>query len=46
MDYRLKRVRPEIIKLPQENTGRIVLDINYSIIFQDLSPIAEETKAK
>ena len=39
-------VRPETIKLPQENIGRIVFDINCSNIFLDLSPKAKETKAK
>ena len=39
-------VRPETIKLPEENTGRTLLDINCSNIFWDLSPKAKEIKAK
>ena len=39
-------VRLQNIKLPKENTGRILVDINCSNIFLDLSPKAKETKAK
>jgi len=39
-------VRLQNIKLPEENTGRILVDINCSNIFLDLSPKAKETKAK
>ena len=39
-------VRPEAIKLLEENVGRTLFDINCSSIFLDLSPKAKETKAK
>ena len=39
-------VRPDTIKLLEENTGRTVFDINHSNIFFDPSPKAKETKAK
>ena len=39
-------VRPNTIKLPEENIGRKFLDISYSIIFSDLSPKVEEIKTK
>ena len=39
-------VRPENIKVLEENIGRTHFDINCSNIFSDLSPKAEETKAK
>ena len=39
-------VRPNTIKLPEENIGRKFLDISYSVIFSDLSPKVEEIKTK
>ena len=39
-------VRPETIKLLEENIGRTLYDINCSNIFLDLSPEAKEIKAK
>ena len=39
-------VRPEIIKLLQENIHSTFFDISFSNIFLDMSPQAEETKAK
>ena len=39
-------VRPDTIKLLEENIGRILFDINRSNIFLDLPPKAKETKAK
>ena len=39
-------VRPETINLPEDNIGRILFDLNHSIIFLDLSPKAKEIKAK
>ena len=39
-------VRPETIKLLEENIGRTLFDINCSNIFLDLSPKAKEIKAK
>ena len=39
-------VRPETIKLPEENIGSILFDVCLSNIFLDLSPQARETKAK
>ena len=39
-------VRPDTIKLLEENTGRTLLDINWSNIFLDLSLKAKETKVK
>ena len=39
-------VRPDILKLLEENIGRTLFDINHSNIFGDLSPRAMETKAK
>ena len=39
-------VRPETIKLLEENIGRMLFDINCSNIFSDLSPKAKEIKAK
>ena len=39
-------VRPEIIKLLEENIGRTLFDINRSNIFSDLSLKVMETKAK
>ena len=45
MDQRLN-VRPDTIKLLEENIGRTLFDINCSNIFLDLSPKAKEIKAK
>ena len=39
-------VRPDPTKLPEENIGRTLFDINQSNIFLDLAPKAEETKVK
>ena len=39
-------VRPDTIKLLEENIGRTALDINHSNIFLDPSPEVKETKAK
>ena len=39
-------VRPETVKLPEENTGNVFLDIGLSNIFLDMSSQAKETKAK
>ena len=38
--------RPDIIKLLEENIGRILLDINHSNIFFDPSPRVIEIKTK
>ena len=39
-------VRPETIKLPEENISRTVSDINHSKIFYDPPPTVMEIKAK
>ena len=39
-------VRPETIKLLEENIGKTLSDINHSRIFYDLPPRILETKAK
>ena len=39
-------MRPETIKLLEENIGRTIFDINCSNIFLDLSPKAKEIKGK
>ena len=39
-------VRPETIKLLEENIGKILSDINHSRILYDLSPRILEIKAK
>ena len=39
-------LRPETIKLIEENIGRTLFYINHGNIFLDLSPKAKETKAK
>ena len=39
-------VRPETIKLLEENIGRTFFYINCSNVFLDLPPQAKETKAK
>ena len=39
-------VRLDTIKLLEENTSRILFDINHSNIFLDLSPKVKEIKAK
>jgi len=39
-------VRPETIKLLEENIGSNLFDIGLSNIFLDMSPQAKETKAK
>ena len=44
MDY--KDVRPDIIKLPEENIGKTLSDINHSRILYDPAPRILEIKAK
>ena len=39
-------VKPETIKLPDENIGKTLSDINHSRILYDLYPRILETKAK
>ena len=39
-------VKPETIKLVEENIGRTLFDTNCSNIFLDLSPKTKEIKAK
>ena len=39
-------VRPDTIRLLEENIGRTLFDINHSKIFFDPLPKAKETKAK
>ena len=39
-------VRPDTIKLLEENTGGTLFDINHSNIFLDQSPKTKEIKAK
>lgn len=39
-------IRLETIKVPEENIGSMLSDINLSNIFLDISPQAKETKAK
>ena len=39
-------MRPDTIKLPEENIGRTLSDINRSNIFSDLSPRVMEIKTK
>ena len=39
-------IRPETIKLPEENIGKIVSDINHSRILYDPPPRILEIKAK
>ena len=39
-------VRPDTIKILEENIGRTLFDINHNNIFLDLSPRVMETKAK
>ena len=39
-------VRPETMKIPEENTGSNVSDISCRNIFLDVSPKAREIKAK
>ena len=39
-------VRPETMKLLEENKGSALFDIGRSNIFLDMSPQARETKAK
>ena len=40
------KVRPETIKLLEENTGKTLSDINHSKIFYDSSPRVMEIKEK
>ena len=44
MDY--KDVRPDTIKLPEENIGKTLSDINHSRILYDPAPRVMEIKAK
>ena len=39
-------IRPETIKILEENIGSKILDIGHSNILSDLSPQARETKEK
>ena len=39
-------VRPDNIKLLEDNIGKTLFDRNHSTIFKNLSPKAKETKAK
>ena len=39
-------IRHDTIKLPKENIGKTLYDINYSNIFLNQSPKAKEIKAK
>ena len=39
-------VRPNTIKIPEGNIGRILFDVNHRNIFFDLSPEVKEIKAK
>ena len=39
-------VRPETIKLPEENIGKTLTDINHSKIVYDPPPIVMEIKTK
>ena len=39
-------IRQDTIKLPEENTGKTISDINGSNIFLDQFPKAKELKAK
>ena len=39
-------VGPETIKLIEENTGSMIFDLGFRIIFIDRSPQARETKPK
>ena len=39
-------VRPKTIKLLEENTGKTLFDMHWSNNFLDISPQANETKAK
>ena len=42
----IKTLRPEIIKLLEENNGSMFFDIGLSNIFLDLPPQAREAKAR
>ena len=44
--FRIKdlNVRPDTVKLSEENIGRILSDINYNHIFPDLPPNDNKTK--
>ena len=44
--FAIINVRPETIKLLEENIGKTLSDINHSRIFYDLPPRILETKAK
>ena len=39
-------IRPETIKIIEENTGSKILDIGHCNILSDISPLARETKQK
>ena len=39
-------IRPETIKVLEENIGSKILDIAHSNVFSDMSPQARETKEK
>ena len=45
-EFKDLKVRPETIKLPEENIGRTLFDINCSNISLAQSPKAKEIKAK
>lgn len=46
MNSKQTSVRPNAMKLLEENTGRMVSDISFSNMIWDMSPQARETKAK
>ena len=46
MDYKDLNVRPETIKLLQENIGSILFDINHSKILSDSPPRLMKIKTK
>ena len=46
MDQRPKNVRPEAVKLLEENIGRTLYDVNHSKILYDPPPRVMEIKTK